>query len=82
MTYEDGTFTLSDGVKFDANRGLLCPERDGKYYGRMLAEGYDGHVHIYNANDDEADFTDDQRREIADYMMARWIAWRDGGPIV
>ncbi len=82
MTFSKGTFTLSNGVEFRANHGLLCPEIDSlAEFTNALGEGYDGHVSIIG-DDWERSFTADERREIADYMIARWTAWRDGGPIV
>ncbi len=61
----DDEYELSTGKRIYANRGILGlgVSADG------LSEGYDGSVGT------KADFTDAERREMADEMIARWEAW-------
>lgn len=57
-------YTLSTGRRVYANNGILGIGPDGGIY-----EGYDSCV-----LDD--DFTDDERAEIADYMIELWQAYK------
>lgn len=67
---EDYEYELeSTGRRLPANEGLFSIADDGD-----LTTGYD------NAYDG-ATFTAEERREIADYMIARWQRWA-GGPLV
>lgn len=66
---ESGLYTLSTGTEVDAHRGILglSAGENGEVF-----SGYDGRV-----------FTDGltvaERREIAEYMSALWMAWAAGG---
>lgn len=69
----DDTYTLSTGMCIAANNGIigLCP--DGGVF-----EGYDGCIEDHDAagDPDFASLTHAERVEIADYMIARWQAYR------
>lgn len=77
----DDGFELSTGRVFYAFMGLLCPpEQPPTQYDPVLFYGSDGHVSVPRDDDpdpveDEPPFTPAERREIADYMIARWNAW-------
>lgn len=66
-------YTLSNGRTFYAYNDMLCPTDDAKW----LCYGSDGVVEPdYDENGDEvAMFTEDERREIANHMIARWNRW-------
>lgn len=53
---------LGSGRAFYANRGIIGLDSDGNAFG-----GYDG-----GFGPDVGDFTVDERREIAEMMIARW----------
>lgn len=66
---------LSSGREVDGNRDLFSPGDDGALY-----EGYDGVVDA--SMEYERDWpgakqplTDEERREVAEQMIARWRAW-------
>jgi len=64
-------YQLSSGRAFYANHGLISLSRDAEEpQGFELGEGYDGHV-----GDEE--WTADDRRELAEYMIEEWTAFRD-----
>jgi hypothetical protein len=60
-------FALSNGRRFYAYGGVLGLHSE---YG--IVYGWDGHV-----TGDEPPFTAEEHREIADYMIGLWTAWRD-----
>lgn len=69
---KDG-YQLSTGRRVEANEGLLCPMDDG-----VLAEGHDGTVDGgWGDGEDciEPALAPEERREIAEHMIARWQAW-------
>jgi len=76
MKIEGGTVTLSSGRTFEANRGLLSLSEDG-----VVHDGYDGSFDFLpddiRDDDDMQPWTPAERREIAEYMVARWAAWGD-----
>jgi len=78
MKIEGGTVTLSSGRTFEANRGLLSLSEDG-----VVHDGYDGSFDFLpddiRDDDDMQPWTPAERREIAEYMIARWAAW--GGTV-
>ena len=61
----EDTYEFSTGKRFYANAGLIgiCPSGE-------VAEGYDGDVST-------SSFTPDERRELADYMIALWQQFKD-----
>ena len=60
------TMVLSSGRSVYANCGIVGIDPDGN-----VSEGYDGGL----APDGEGDFTEDERRELAAYMVSRWREW-------
>ena len=64
-------YRLTSGKTFYANGGILGlgPDPD-----EFLSEGYDGGV------SGEKDFTRDERREIASFMIMRWHEWGRRAP--
>jgi hypothetical protein len=63
------TYVLSSGREFYANRGILgIAPREGELY-----EGYDGGVYIDEPGEE---WTADEKRELADYMIALWSQWK------
>jgi len=71
MTYKNDSYTLSTGRKFYANHGILgiSPGEgfDEEYFG--CSEGYDGSVST-------RDWTPEERRELADAMIAVWTEFK------
>lgn len=80
MTNDDhGNFTLSTGRTFCANRGLISVG-EGDFKPWELYAGYDnslGTGEWDDVRDEPADFTDDEKREIADFMIERWTRFRE-----
>lgn len=62
----DDHYVLRSGRAISANRGIFGLGPDGHLY-----EGYDG------VGDE--DLTPDERRELADVMIARWQHWAEHG---
>jgi len=60
--------TFSTGREFVANFGIIGISPNLEVY-----EGYDGHVF-----DGPADLSEEERRELADHMIERWIAFGKG----
>ena len=79
MTYDDrsDTVRLSSGREFYAHLGLLSVDTEGTVF-----DGYDGVVQrMENFGSDRLEdqpFTDAERRELADAMIARWEAFAKG----
>lgn len=70
MIKEGDGFMLSTGRHFSVSEGGLSPAD-----GHELSYGYDDWVH-QSANDlKHPFFTPEERREIAEYMIAKWQAW-------
>jgi len=73
-------YRLSSGREFYANGQILGITRDGR-----LTEGYDSEIEL-EWRDPEGEewsdtpFTVAERREIADYMVARWLVWAEETP--
>jgi hypothetical protein len=68
-----GELVLSSGRRFSAYCGILGvgPESDAG-----LTAGYYNAVSLWDETiDDERPFSAEERREIADAMIARWNAW-------
>jgi hypothetical protein len=68
-------YELSTGKRFYANSGILgLGPDDGP--DDNPAQGYDGHVHVYTENYQHmVPLTADEKREIAEEMIARWKRW-------
>lgn len=66
MKWVGGEYLLSNGERLQANCGILGLSPDLGLY-----EGYDG-VPRYGDP-----FTAEERREIADMMIARWKEWAE-----
>ncbi len=77
MKIEGDQVTLSGGRTFYANRGLLSLSEDGTVF-----EGYDGSIRFLDddlrSDGDEKPWTPEERKEISDFMVARWTAWGIG----
>lgn len=79
---ETGEFVLSTGRRFylsgAGHAWLLSPDLDGQ-----VAGGYDDRTHFDSKEADAEDFervlTPEERREIADAMIAIWNAWAKTG---
>lgn len=69
MKFKDDQYTLTSGRVIDANCGYLSPTEDEDC---PLVEGYDVEVWVNGKP-----FTREERKEIADYMIAKWEAWGD-----
>jgi hypothetical protein len=63
-------YVLSTGTRVYANRGFLGlnPDLD-------CAQGYDGSVEYGDLSDHDAQFTPEERREIAAHMVTQWQEW-------
>lgn len=76
-------YVLSTGRAFYANCGVIGisgeeVERDPED-AVIVREGFDGDIRIAEskwADDTSEDWTPDERRELADYMIALWQRWR------
>lgn len=76
-------YELSTGRKFSANKGIIgisADDVDGEV-SRQLSEGYDGAIDTDSFDIErypELEWTVEERRELADYMIELWTKWRDG----
>lgn len=61
-------YVLSTGRRAYAHNGIIGLDHEGGVF-----EGYDGGFELYDGG-----FTDAERAEIADLMIARWTAWKEG----
>ena len=68
-------YVLTSGRRVYANNGIIGIDHAGDIW-----EGYDGELSAgYDAKAcTPLTFTDAERSEIADAMIARWSAWREG----
>lgn len=81
MEWINGELTFSNGRHFYANGFIGIHEQyDGKI---EIAEGYDGRIHLenadgslYNENDDENVMTQEEKGELADYMISLWTKFK------
>ncbi len=72
--------TFSTGRQAYANRGIIGLDMSGEVY-----EGYDGTFYCFLSEDeilsldyyDKMQPTAEERKELADFMIARWKAYRD-----
>ncbi len=62
----DDTYRLGSGRRFYANGGIIGL---GPNEGANCCEGYDGGLHT-------EDWTQDEREELANYMMNLWLEWK------
>jgi hypothetical protein len=71
-------YRLSTGRELRANEGLISIARDADGTFR-IREGYDGVVSgaTGDPDDDEDTWTADERRELADFMIAQWTAFKE-----
>jgi hypothetical protein len=77
-------YRLASGREFRANQGLISIARNADG-GFRIREGYDGV--LLGATGDEYDTPDpgerdpnwtvDERRELADFMIAQWTAFKE-----
>jgi hypothetical protein len=75
--WDDDKVVLSCGTEIAANRRIIGIDMAGNVF-----EGYDGRLGGYRDNPDpdeedpiyvdREDFTDQERRELAEVMVARW----------
>jgi hypothetical protein len=71
---EHDEFILSTGRRVYAHGGILglSPDDDS------VAEGLDGHIDCDRHDEfNTQPWTDAERAELADYMIALWIAWKE-----
>lgn len=79
-------YELSTGRQFYANRGLIGLAQNGSDdegatpSGFTVSYGYDGYVDLDPFDEDERAWTVDERRELAEFMIAQWRAFGDGQP--
>jgi hypothetical protein len=81
-------YRLSTGRELDAHLGLISIAwTDDHPYGSrepqwQLGEGFDGHLYPEGGGGDDEPWTDSERAELADYMIAQWQAFkaRRSGP--
>jgi hypothetical protein len=78
-----GMYRLSSGREFGANFGLISISRkeDGTF---MIREGYDGGIDGMEVPHDGMDdleieqaWSADERRELADFMIAQWMDFKE-----
>lgn len=72
MTFDNdnGHVTLSSGRRFYAYSGMLSIAVDGD--DDWIGYGHDG---VFQERIDEEPFSADERKEIAEHMIARWKKW-------
>ena len=78
MKYEKGNYIFAcSGRKFYANRYIGAFESK-PYSGVEIAEGFDGYIPLEPTKDgeDDDDFSDEERTELADYMIAIWTKFK------
>jgi hypothetical protein len=69
-------YRLSSGREFDANFGLIsiARKKGGTF---MICEGYDTEIDDINDPQDEQAWSADERRELADFMIAQWTDFKE-----
>lgn len=74
MKKDGNIFTLEcSGRTLTPHRNIIGVDDYGE-----LTEGYDSALSLeWQIDGDNDDFTDAERREIAEYMIQRWTAYRD-----
>lgn len=65
MEYKDDTITFSTGTEVYANRGFVGINLDRN----SICEGLDGGI-------DKEELTTEERCELADHMIGRWIDFK------
>lgn len=79
-------YELSTGRKLYANHGLISIAWDDEDREWEIGEGYDGHLYPQGSQDysvpdavawSEEPWTAEERREVADYMIAQWRAFAE-----
>lgn len=84
---DDGQhYQLSTGRKFYAHNGIIGigePD-DPSFDSGQLFEGYDGYIETVERDYDDAGkrievsrWTREERRELAQFMAAHWLAWAE-----
>jgi len=69
----DGDYCVfSDGAKVYINGGIVGLGPDLETYG-----GYDGDLGIWVGDYDKFGLTDNQRQELANYMIAKWTEYKN-----
>jgi hypothetical protein len=79
MNYDENEdeYTLSTGTRFSANQGII-----GINPQIYISEGYDGGINIgFDENEDWRlkEFTTEERKEIAEFMIALWTKFAERG---
>lgn len=69
MEFQDDVYTLSTGKNFYANCGIIGISKNEK--GIFVHEGYDGSINYPW----EENFTKEERREIANFVINLWNEW-------
>ena len=72
-------YTLNTGRTFSANQGIIGIKITAE--GFAVSEGYDGGIpeanHPSEADQYEDCWTAEEKRDLADYMIGLWTAYRD-----
>jgi hypothetical protein len=77
MRIEGDTIIFSSGREFYANRGVIGLSDD-----LYVSQGYDGGLDAWPSEGTTHFMTPEERRELADYMIALWTKFREAdGPI-
>ncbi len=76
MVEEPNGYRLSTGRTFAAHGGRLSVRRDraGDF---EICDGYDSVLLEVTSDDGDDKWTPAERREMAEYMIAEWTAFRD-----
>lgn len=73
MKLDGRVFTLEcSGRTFKANQNIIGVDGNGE-----LTEGFDSGLYPDWKGGDDLPFSEAERREIAEYMIQRWTAYRD-----
>ena len=70
---KDDTYVLPTGRRFYANCGIIGLSDDDD----AVTEGYDGGIDVHSYADPEEAWTVKERRELGQFMIARWTAWTE-----
>ena len=73
--YDCDTYLLDSGRRFSANCHIIGIDEEGKIFG-----GYDQRIELVDWDVEDnvgpnSGFTDEERRELAEHMVARWKKW-------
>jgi hypothetical protein len=69
---EKGKLVMADGTEYYANGGIVGLNDDLE-----ISEGYDGGFYCYREDSDDGALPLAHRLELADYMIALWIKYKE-----